>query len=76
MIKRGPTRIEMNLEDLKEFDAVKKEIEKKKKEKEPVGADSVSDSKTRQKEIQERIGYDPKTVPSTSSRIGELRGGV
>ncbi|XP_077986926.1 anaphase-promoting complex subunit CDC26-like [Glandiceps talaboti] len=93
MIKRRPTRIEMTLDDLKEFEAVKKEVEQRKKQREMNAAaaaggggggtatldvatgSGVSDPKSRQKEINERIGYDPKTVTVTSSRIGELRGG-
>lgn len=100
MIKRGPTRIVLKLEDLEEFDNIKKELEQKRIAEQVVGlntsekngqagtsngaaahqetvvpAGEVVDTKTRDERIRARIGFDPRPVPSTSSRIGEFRGG-
>ncbi|XP_038063539.1 anaphase-promoting complex subunit CDC26-like [Patiria miniata] len=103
MIRRGPTRIALKIDDISEFDAFKKELEQQRREKQQLdgttemqgveGQDDVTpgapwepqavvpdsakdmDPKARQERIQQRIGFDPRPAPSTSSRIGELRGG-
>ncbi|XP_022111468.1 anaphase-promoting complex subunit CDC26-like [Acanthaster planci] len=99
MIRRGPTRIALKIDDISEFETFKKELEQQRREKQQldgtaaemegiegqdggtpsVVGDSVKDMdpKARQERIQQRIGYDPRPAPSTSSRIGfgELRSG-
>lgn len=71
MIRRCPTRIELKLEDLKEYESIKKEIEEAKKMqvKSTLGNTSLNNSsgtnpigaslKDRQDIINERIGYCP-----------------
>ena len=103
MIRRGPTRISLKIDDISEFDNFKKELEQQRREKQQgsggdmqgveiqsdvtstttqwetqaslLGTTKDLDAKARQQRIQQRIGFDPRPAPSTSSRIGELRGG-
>ncbi|XP_028664577.1 anaphase-promoting complex subunit CDC26 [Erpetoichthys calabaricus] len=73
MLRRKPTRLELKLDDIEEFDSVKKELESRKKQREDVdvvgvpstadvgGPSSASgDAKLRSQIINERIGYDPE----------------
>lgn len=69
MIRRRPTRVELKLDDLQEYEMIKKEMEEKKKQHKPVLSASpiVPDTaaapttmKDRQEMINERIGYSPK----------------
>ncbi|KAK3508893.1 hypothetical protein QTP70_013111 [Hemibagrus guttatus] len=77
MLRRKPTRLELKLDDIEEFESVKKELESRKKQRDEVDvvtpsemSSSVggSDGKTREQTIHERIGYKPhpksNTLPS------------
>ncbi|XP_014771314.1 anaphase-promoting complex subunit CDC26 [Octopus bimaculoides] len=87
MLRRNPTRIELKLEDIKEYEAMKNERLKQNAQKMSVDAvgeqsssstgalpgtcsgDTTPGSKTKAqfiREIQERIGYDPKPQLGTS----------
>ncbi|XP_061434782.1 anaphase-promoting complex subunit CDC26 [Lethenteron reissneri] len=62
MIRRRPTRLELKLEDLEEFEAVKKEIEARRERLDTSagGAETPTTSRdARQKSFNERIGYNP-----------------
>ncbi|XP_035684370.1 anaphase-promoting complex subunit CDC26-like [Branchiostoma floridae] len=87
MIKRKPTRIELKLDDLDEFEAVKKEVEERRKQRnaellglgaqgegaaETNGDASPPSGKTKADKINERIGYDPTPVPDATARVGTL----
>lgn len=65
MIRRSPTRIDLRLDDLTEYEAMKKEKESK-KENEKSGPTNPPSwgGKVSQTEIQERIGYVPQTPQS------------
>lgn len=70
MIRRSPTRIDMRLDDLQEYEEMKKAHETKK---DPDRKSSsmnppVWGGKVPQNEIQERIGYIPQQNPSTHNR--------
>lgn len=62
MYRRKPTRIELKVEDLQEYDIMKKENEIKNASicKENELTESSESSKTRQSVINERIGYKPQ----------------
>ena len=62
MLRRKPTRIEMKIDDISEWMAVKKEIENKKQadESAPQYGDAQFTHKTRRDIVNERIGYDPR----------------
>jgi len=65
MLRRKPTRIEMKIEDISEWMAVKKENENKKQaaaEAGPQQGDSQAVHKTRREIVHERIGYDPRAA--------------
>lgn len=76
MLRRTPTRIEVKIDDLEEYDAVKKARELEQKQKK-AAAESVSGassvvvtpevvgSKSRT-DVHQRIGYDPKPLPQPS----------
>ncbi|KAG7314844.1 hypothetical protein KOW79_022147 [Hemibagrus wyckioides] len=79
MLRRKPTRLELKLDDIEEFESVKKELESRKKQRDEVDVVGVtpsemsssvggSDGKTREQTIHERIGYKPhpksNTLPS------------
>ncbi|XP_074100368.1 anaphase-promoting complex subunit CDC26 [Cotesia typhae] len=57
MMRRSPTRIELRLDDLQEYEVIRKEREAKKATEKP--AFNWSD-KPSQSDIQERIGYVPQ----------------
>ncbi|XP_041094406.1 anaphase-promoting complex subunit CDC26 [Polyodon spathula] len=79
MLRRKPTRLELKLDDIEEFDMVKKELESRKKQQEEVdvvgGASAASsDSKSRDQLINERIGYKPHPKPNNlPSLFGNLQ---
>ncbi|MBN3299360.1 anaphase-promoting complex subunit CDC26 [Amia ocellicauda] len=87
MLRRKPTRIELKLDDIEEFDSVKKELESRKKQREEVDVVGVASSvevggaaaggaegKTREQMINERIGYKPHPKPNTlPSLFGNLQ---
>jgi anaphase-promoting complex subunit 12 len=64
MFRRNPTRIELKLEDLNEYEVLKKELEEKNKLQQNTNK-SISDSiitstngsKTREQSLHERIGF-------------------
>jgi anaphase-promoting complex subunit 12 len=61
MIRRNPTRIELKLEELQEFNGIKKELEKKKAMKTGSAEQAKLPElpKSRQEVVNERSGYDP-----------------
>lgn len=63
-MRRSPTRIEARLDDLQEFEVLRKENEAKKAADKSTFNPTSWGGKTLQSEIQERIGY----VPQTSSQ--------
>ena len=67
MLRRKPTRIEMKIDDISEWMAVKKENESKKQaaESAPQHGDSQPVHKTRRDIVNERIGYDPRAGRET-----------
>ena len=73
MLRRNPTRIEVKLDDLEEFNQMKKDKELE-QTKQKLGSndchtptqDSLMDTRTRTEFIHERIGYDPKPHPQPS----------
>ncbi|KAJ8260619.1 hypothetical protein COCON_G00163420 [Conger conger] len=87
MLRRKPTRLELNLDDTEEFDSVKKELESRKKQRDEVDVVGVATSgemggatggsnegKTREQMINERIGYKPHPKPNTlPSLFGNLQ---
>ncbi|KAJ7988546.1 hypothetical protein DPEC_G00324690 [Dallia pectoralis] len=86
MLRRKPTRLELKLDDTEEFESVKKELESRKKQRDDVdvvgvatssdmvGASGVTDGKTREQMINERIGYKPHPKPNTlPSLFGNLQ---
>ncbi|GAB1597668.1 anaphase-promoting complex subunit CDC26-like [Argonauta hians] len=82
MLRRNPTRIELKLEDIKEYETIKTEKLKQNAQKMSLDAASEQSSsslatlpgtcsgdttpKTKAREIHERIGYDPKPHLGTS----------
>ncbi|GBN39492.1 hypothetical protein AVEN_142064-1 [Araneus ventricosus] len=65
MFRRKPTRIELKVEDLQEYEAMKKQIEQKnsgddKIEVNPGTADGLEGTKLRISMINERLGYKPQ----------------
>ncbi|KAG5834737.1 anaphase-promoting complex subunit CDC26 [Anguilla rostrata] len=87
MLRRKPTRLELKLDDIEEFDSVKKELESRKKQRDEVDVVGVATSgemggatggsnegKTREQMINERIGYKPHPKPNTlPSLFGNLQ---
>ncbi|KAM4664104.1 anaphase-promoting complex subunit CDC26 [Discoglossus pictus] len=76
MLRRKPTRLELKLDDIEEFESIKKDLESRKKQREevdlsanePEAAVSLSaDTKTREQNIQDRIGYKPQPKPNNHS---------
>ncbi|XP_005994523.1 anaphase-promoting complex subunit CDC26 [Latimeria chalumnae] len=79
MLRRKPTRVELKLDDIEEFESIKKDLESRKKQREEVdvvGASDVdatigmsSNSKTREQLINERIGYRPHLKPNKPASL-------
>ena len=73
MLRRNPTRIEVKLDDLEEFNQMKEDKEFE-QAKQTLGSndwhtptqDSLMDTRTITEFIHERIGYDPKPHPQPS----------
>ncbi|KAM9326502.1 anaphase-promoting complex subunit CDC26 [Gastrophryne carolinensis] len=74
MLRRKPTRLELKLDDIEEFESIRKELEMRKKQREEAdlsvseaeAAISLSgDSKAREQTIQDRIGYKPQPKPNS-----------
>jgi len=62
MIRTPPTRIELKLDDLNEYEVIKKELEEKKKQQKSSNllASGSQQVKSKQEMVNERIGYCPK----------------
>lgn len=75
MLRRNPTRIEHKIDDLEEYDAIKKEMEQKRQRQmettpEPQQPPRTSSGASRTDQIHTRIGYDPRPLShSQSSRM-------
>lgn len=83
MLRRKPTRLELKLDDIEEFESIRKDLETRKKQKEDVdvigGSDGEgaiglsSDPKSREQMINDRIGYKPQAKPNNrSSQFGSF----
>ncbi|KAM9082010.1 anaphase-promoting complex subunit CDC26 isoform X1 [Balaenoptera acutorostrata] len=83
MLRRKPTRLELKLDDIEEFESIRKDLETRKKQKEDVdvvgGSDGEgaiglgSDPKGREQMINDRIGYKPQPKPNNrSSQFGSF----
>ncbi|KAG8518824.1 Anaphase-promoting complex subunit CDC26 [Galemys pyrenaicus] len=83
MLRRKPTRLELKLDDIEEFESIRKDLETRKKQKEDVevvgGSDGEgamglgNDPKSREQMIHDRIGYKPQPKPnSRSSQFGSF----
>ncbi|XP_014683492.1 anaphase-promoting complex subunit CDC26 isoform X1 [Equus asinus] len=83
MLRRKPTRLELKLDDIEEFESIRKDLENRKKQKEDVevvgGSDGEgaiglsSDPKSREQMINDRIGYKPQPKPNNrSSQFGSF----
>ena len=73
MLRRKPTRIELKLDDLEEYEALKREKELEKKSSQSTGDLAMTpEAKTSGKSIQEmihmRIGYDLQSLPKPSRK--------
>lgn len=67
MIRRSPTMIDLKLDDLQEYESVRKEHELK-KERQIAFNPPPWGGKVAQREIQERIGYIPQQAQTTHAR--------
>ncbi|XP_074871402.1 anaphase-promoting complex subunit CDC26 [Carettochelys insculpta] len=83
MLRRKPTRLELKLDDIEEFESIRKDLESRKKQREEVdgvrasegeGAIALSnDHKSREQMINDRIGYKPQPKPNNrSSQFGSF----
>ncbi|XP_010637680.1 anaphase-promoting complex subunit CDC26 [Fukomys damarensis] len=82
MLRRKPTRLELKLDDIEEFENIRKDLETRKKQKEDVdvggndGEGTIglsSDPKSREQMINDRIGYKPQPKPNNrSSQFGSF----
>lgn len=70
MIRRSPTRIELSLDDLAEYESVRKEKDAKKEAEKQGGPFNPPawGGKLTTTEIQERIGYVPQTPQAAHPR--------
>ena len=59
MFRRNPTRIELKLDDLNEYEVIKKELEDKQKQLK-ASAETSNGSKTKEQTLHERIGFTKK----------------
>lgn len=68
MIRRKPTRIELKIADLDEYESMKKEREAAAKlaKSDPVLTPEMYATKSRET-VHARIGYDPKPLPQPST---------
>ncbi|KAM4020367.1 anaphase-promoting complex subunit CDC26 [Anomaloglossus baeobatrachus] len=75
MLRRKPTRLELKLDDIEEFESIRKDLESRKKQREEVDLSSgepdsaavplSADTKTREQTIHDRIGYKPQPKPNS-----------
>ncbi|GFR73456.1 anaphase-promoting complex subunit CDC26 [Elysia marginata] len=69
MLRRKPTRIELKISDLEEYEAVKKEKEAAKNaatKSDPESTPNLYNSKSRMEAVHARIGYLPRPFPQTN----------
>ena len=59
MLRRSPTRIELKIDDVNEWIAMRKEKEKKNSESSIAAVGAEQQTKLKKETIHERIGYDP-----------------
>lgn len=68
MIRRNPTRIELKLDDLTEYNHIRFKFEDMKESRAAQRAQALNPPpKPKQEVVHERIGYDPQPRPSSSS---------
>ncbi|NXL43866.1 CDC26 protein, partial [Podilymbus podiceps] len=70
MLRRKPTRLELKLDDIEEFESIRKDLESRKKQREDAevaaaGEEAAAialgaDHKSREQLINDRIGYKPQ----------------
>ncbi|KAM6337542.1 anaphase-promoting complex subunit CDC26 [Alca torda] len=72
MLRRKPTRLELKLDDIEEFESIRKDLESRKKQREEAEAAAAgeeaaaaamalgADHKSREQMINDRIGYKPQ----------------
>ncbi|GAB0198356.1 anaphase-promoting complex subunit CDC26 [Grus japonensis] len=71
MLRRKPTRLELKLDDIEEFESIRKDLESRKKQREDAEAAAAgeeaaaaialgTDHKSREQIINDRIGYKPQ----------------
>ncbi|NWR55222.1 CDC26 protein, partial [Bucorvus abyssinicus] len=73
MLRRKPTRLELKLDDIEEFESIRKDLESRKKQREETEATAAgedgaaaaaialgTDHKSREQLINDRIGYKPQ----------------
>ncbi|NWU89660.1 CDC26 protein, partial [Upupa epops] len=71
MLRRKPTRLELKLDDIEEFESIRKDLESRKKQRDEAEAVAAgeeeastialgSDYKSREQLINDRIGYKPQ----------------
>ncbi|XP_019396091.1 PREDICTED: anaphase-promoting complex subunit CDC26 [Crocodylus porosus] len=82
MLRRKPTRLELKLDDIEEFESIRKDLESRKKQREDVDVVGTNDEgaigltndhKSREQMINDRIGYKPQPKPNNrSSQFGSF----
>lgn len=66
MIRRNPTRIELKLDDLSEYNHIRRQFEDKKESRAAQSTQTLNvPPKPKQEGIHERIGYNPQPRPSS-----------
>ncbi|KAM6297009.1 anaphase-promoting complex subunit CDC26 [Aegotheles albertisi] len=70
MLRRKPTRLELKLDDIEEFESIRKDLESRKKQREEAAAAGEeaaaaaialgAEHKSREQIINDRIGYKPQ----------------
>ncbi|KAM8995961.1 anaphase-promoting complex subunit CDC26 [Guaruba guarouba] len=70
MLRRKPTRLELKLDDIEEFESIRKDLEGRRKQREDAEAAGAAeeaaaaalgtDHKSREQMINDRIGYKPQ----------------
>ncbi|KAM8933801.1 anaphase-promoting complex subunit CDC26 [Pelodytes ibericus] len=83
MLRRKPTRLELKLDDIEEFESIRKDLEGRKKQREEVDLSATesdaaavtlsADPKSREQSVQDRIGYKPQPKPNShTQQFGNL----
>ncbi|NWU63764.1 CDC26 protein, partial [Pterocles burchelli] len=66
MLRRKPTRLELKLDDIEEFESIRKDLESRRKQREEAAAGEEAaialgpEHKSREQIINDRIGYKPQ----------------